>query len=801
MGGGDLIYSTHYLKNSKFETNTALVHMIEIENNNSLEHAFHQGINLFVGAGFSILAKDRAGKTLPLGRDLANELAEYFGKPKYFELPQLCSILTSTAEGPFYEYLTNRFTVEYVDPLYYSLQKINIKSVYTTNIDNLIFEIYKNVPGVFINNLGTDGKTTDPNSIDYLGLHGSIETTPHKFIFDVGSLATIFSDAPRIWGLLAQSLEQYPTVFVGYGFNDNSVLQTLLSQQTFTNARKDIWVVLRDEDQKYAEYYQSLGFHVIKADIKDFLKYLGTITSAGVKQNFDKDKYELLKPFLVPHNNHEVKVQRPIKEFFEGSSPFWCDILSGQICRTHHLANITNCIYERGKNTIIIGAPVSGKSTLLMQAAKECDGIGMKLFFNNLTQSRAKYIAKLIGKDKAVVFIDNLYDSIDAIKELEKDNIKIVSSDRSHYYGIISNLLDEEKYTVYNVTALSDQDLQSIFKSVPESIRGNSLVKEAEGTKYDKDTLFEFVSRNVNKRNVKERYTMALRELETEDQYLAEFLVLCAYMHSCHVPLPFEVAYDYFDNFNAEAVFSMKEDASDIIKDYIPEDDSYENMNYYYPRSRYIADVIVDACSSSLLSRVLNGVLDKVPYPHICDYKIFHKYAFDKNVTLKAFTNWRDGKAFYEKAFIYDNRNPYVLQQGALYLSQKRKFDDAFSWIDRAISMTDDKYFSIRNSHAVILFNANIEKNDGNVREQLDKSMLILEKCMNADLRKRFHARIYASQAIQYYGKFNDEKAVCYLKTAHNWLDKIVKSNTWDDESEKALAKLNEMIIQLGITV
>ena len=801
MGGGDLIYSTHYLKDSKFETNTALLHMIEIENNNSLEHAFHQGINLFVGAGFSILAKDRAGKTLPLGRDLANELAEHFGKPKYFELPQLCSILTSTAEGPFYEYLTNRFTVEYVDPLYYSLQKINIKSVYTTNIDNLIFEIYKNVPGVFINNLGTDGKTTDPNSIDYLGLHGSIETTPHKFIFDVGSLATIFSDAPRIWSLLAQSLEQYPTVFVGYGFNDNSVLQTLLSQQTFTNARKDIWVVLRDKDQKYAEYYQSLGFHVIKADIKDFLKYLGTITSAGVKQNFDKDKYELLKPFLVPHNNHEVKVQRPIKEFFEGSSPFWCDILSGQICRTHHLANITNCIYERGKNTIIIGAPVSGKSTLLMQAAKECDGIGMKLFFNNLTQSRAKYIAKLIGKDKAVVFIDNLYDSIDAIKELEKDNIKIVSSDRSHYYGIISNLLDEEKYTVYNVTALSDQDLQSIFKSVPESIRGNSLVKEAEGTKYDKDTLFEFVSRNVNKRNVKERYTMALRELETEDQDLAEFLVLCAYMHSCHVPLPFEVAYDYFDNFNAEAVFSMKEDASDIIKDYIPEDDSYENMNYYYPRSRYIADVIVDACSRSLLSRVLNGVLDKVPYPHICDYKIFHKYAFDKNVTLKAFTNWRDGKAFYEKAFIYDNRNPYVLQQGALYLSQKRKFDDAFSWIDRAISMTDDKYFSIRNSHAVILFNANIEKNDGNVREQLDKSMLILEKCMNADLRKRFHARIYASQAIQYYGRFNDEKAVCYLKTAHNWLDKIVKSNTWDDESEKALAKLNEMIMQLGITV
>ena len=102
--------------------------MIEIENQNSLEHAFHQGINLFVGAGFSILAKDKTGKALPLGNKLADELAEYFGKPKYYQLPQLCSILTSTVEGPFYDYLTNRFTVEYVDPLYYNLQNINIKS-------------------------------------------------------------------------------------------------------------------------------------------------------------------------------------------------------------------------------------------------------------------------------------------------------------------------------------------------------------------------------------------------------------------------------------------------------------------------------------------------------------------------------------------------------------------------------------------------------------------------------------------------------------------------------------------------
>ena len=789
-GLGKLFYSDNH-----FTT------MIKIEKQNLLEHFFHNGINLFVGAGFSVLAKDKSGKNLPTGLDLAKELASLFGKPNHFSLPQLCSILTSTVENQFYEYLTNRFSVAYVDPLYFNLRNINVKNVFTTNIDNLIYEIYKDVPGVFLNNLGTDGKTTDENGINYLGLHGSVVNIPHKYIFDVASLATVFGDAPRIWSLLAQSLEQHPTVFIGYGFNDNGVLQTLLSQQTFTNARKDIWVVLRAEDRIYAEYYRSLGFHIIEADVESFLEYLSSIKGSGAKLNFDKGRLELLKPYLIPHNNHEVGVQRPIIEFFKGASPQWCDILSGQICKTHHFSNIMNCIYEKKKNTIIIGAPVTGKTTLLLQSAKEFDGAELKLYFEVLSKERAEYIVKLIDKDAAVIFVDNLYDSIDAIKVLERDNIKIVSSDRSHYYGIISNLIDESKYSVYNVTALSDQDLQSIYKSVPDSIRRGNLVKENEDTKYDKDSLYEFVARNVTCQNVKDRYTKAIQELENTDSELAEFMVLCAYMHACHVPLSFEVAYDYFDNFDANSIFSMRVDSAGIIKDYIPEDGLYKDMDYYYPRSRFIADVIIEACSGKLLAKVLNGVLDKVPYPHICYYKVFHKYAFDKNMAIRAFPRWQDGKAFYEKAFLYDNRNPYVLQQGALYLSQKNNHEDAFVWIDRAISLTDDKHFSIRNSHAVILFRANIDKTDSSVRVQLDKSMQILERCINADSRKRFHARIYASQAKEYYRKYNDAKAISYIKTALTWLESIVKTSSWDDESKQALAELKEMVQILGIKI
>lgn len=774
--------------------------MIQIENQNSFEHALCNGVNLFVGAGFSVLAKDKLGRYLPVGQKLRDELAAHFNKPQRYELPVLCTIINSTEEQNLTKYLTNRFTVGIVDPLYFNLRNVKFKGIYTTNIDNLIYEVYKDVSGVFINNLETDGKTTDENGIDYLGLHGSVVSQSPKYIFDVGSLATIFNNAPRIWHMLAQSLEQYPTIFVGYGFGDNSVMQTLLSQQTFAGIRKDMWVVLRKEDQEFVDYYRSLGFHIIKSDVKGLLEFLGTIKGKGRSSSYDNDKYFYLRNYLVPHNLSEVKIQRPIKDFFEGGTPMWCDILSGQICKTHYLSSIMNSIYEEGKNTVIIGAPVTGKTTLLMQAAKVCEGMGVKLYFESITQNRAEYIAKMIGDDKAVIFIDNLYDSVEAIQIFEKhSNIKLVCCERSHYFGIISNLIDEEKYNVYNVSSLTDADFQNIFRSVPESLRKGITYQKKIDDIEEKDTLFEFVCKHVTSQNVKERYTRALKELESQDKELAEFLILCAYMHSCHVPLSFEVAYDYFDSFDVDSIFSLREDASDIIKDYIPKDGDYADMDYYYPRSRYIAEVIIEASSRQLLANVLNGVLERVSYMHICDYRIFRRHAFDKNIVLRAFKKWSEGKRFYETAFLYDNKNPYVLQQGALYLSQKEKYEEAFVWIDRAISMTDDKYFSIRNSHAIILFNANIEKMGGDVRGQLDRSMSILERCMNADSRKRFHALVYTDQAIRYFEKFHDEKARGYLITAHGWLQQVIRKRYWEDDCRTILRRLKLVMAENGL--
>lgn len=769
--------------------------MLNIGHKNLFEQALVGGFNLFVGAGFSIYAKDQFDRPLPVGFQLRDELAEYFGKPKNFLLPQLASIINAADGLRLQKYLTERFQVKDYDPRYSNLCQLNIKNIYTTNIDNLLPKVIHDVGQKSFNNLISNGPAVEDNVINYMPLHGYVDNPNHEYVFDVSALANIHHNAPRIWGYLAQAVETYPTIFVGYSFNDSSVIQTITSQQTFRNAQKQMWILLRKEDLIYKEYYEAFGFHIIEGDLDEWLNYIVQFTPARKsRKQIDDERITLLKPYSIPLNEQDLTAQRPIKDFFLGSSPWWCDILNNQIYRTHYYAQIQDMIFDHSKkNIIIIGAPVSGKTTLLMQIAFSIQYNGIKLFFTQLSKERAEFIAKIIGTDNALIFLDNVADNVDAINVLKRNNIKIVGADRSHNFSIISHLIDESEYSIVNVTQLNNQDLQGVYRSLPTAVRVDELRLEETLAVYGRDSIFEFVLRNVTVPTIRDRYKKAIVKIEKDDPLLAEFMVLCAYVHRCHIPLSFEMAYDYFSgvysSVNYSDIFELKDDSLDIIKDYIPipSDRLYAKMDYYYPRSQYAAEVIIDSCSSVLLREVLVNFIQNIDSYKVCNYRTFRKYAFDKVITAKAFANWEEGKQFYEEVFLYDNKNPYVLQQGALYLAQKHKYDIAFNWIDKAITMTNDTYFSIRNSHAIILFSANIEKSDENARVGIEHSMEILERCMSHDSRKRFHAITYGRQAVQYNEKYKDALGEKYLNQAKEWLKKEKLTNKWDYELDKAL--------------
>lgn len=123
-------------------------------------------------------------------------------------------------------------------------------------------------------------------------------------------------------------------------------------------------------------------------------------------------------------------------------------------------------------------------------------------------------------------------------------------------------------------------------------------------------------------------------------------------------------------------------------------------------------------------------------------------------------------------------------------MSSKKQYNLAFEWIDRAKIMTNNKYFSIRNSHAIILFEANYEIPLTPESEKiLDESMEILHNCYKDDQRKTFHAITFADQAIRYFYKENSAKTKHYLEISQKWLNEEISSNKWSYGLKRQLQK------------
>lgn len=765
---------------------------MRIDYKETLVQAMKTGINLFVGAGFSIYAKDSKGEPLPVGSSLIKELHQNVG-PGLKDLSRYCSVMERKDRTALYSYLTERFHVASYDDCYLNLNLINLKGIYTTNIDDLIPQIIEKNHEKYINEQNVNGDCANEQGINYLPLHGYIKYPENGYVFSVEKIASIYNQAPRIWSYLSSAIEKFPTLFIGYGLNDTGVIESIMSQQTFKNAQKAMWIMLYDPSQDDIEYFEGIGFNIIIADTKEFLNEIPQIGDLTPKQASRSKSLEMLFPSNnIPKDSRGLS-QRPIEEFYRGLPPNWADILRNVIYKTSFFKEIENSVYSK-KHTIIIGAPISGKTTLAMQVGVFVDFDGTKLMFNDLTVNRAEYIAKIVGIQKVLIIVENFSDDIDAFMVLKSlPNAKVIGVDRSHYFSIISHKLSQKEFDIINVTELKEQDIQGIIDAIPEGIRRSE--KEIKRNRYNSDnSIFEFVIRHVKGQTIKTRYRDFIKKLEMENPVLEEFLVLCAYMHVSRVPLSMEVAFSYFDDMPYKDVIEMRKQLSDFLQEDNEEELATNNIDGYRPRSSIVADAILEYSSKTMLANVVWKVLRNVNYVSICNYRKFRRWAFDKALMMKAFSNWRDGKDFYEEAFLYDNRNPYVLQQGALYLSAMKKYRDAFDWIDKAKTMTNDKQFSIRNSHAIILFDANYEIMTREAENQMDKSMEILHKCYKDDMRRTFHAKTYADQALRYFGKYHNDKAKAYLEQSKVWLQDELKENSWEYELKLLSIKIDETI-------
>lgn len=761
---------------------------LNIEHEDTLVHHLRNKVNLFLGAGFSVLATDSSKRSLPLGKDLAAELRRHFSLEALagLDLPKLCTVISARDHEGLRSYLTSRFTIETFDAKYRALERLPIDTIFSTNVDDLPHRIFEYSRSRYLNDLDFNGPVfKSKTAIEFVPLHGSI-LNPHRPLrFGALDIATAFGSDPDRWRVLQNRLLRAPTVFWGYSLEDASTLEALAPYAAGSD-RNGAWILVHPSvGAETAEYFRALNLHIIVGETSELLEFiektaLDVTTPAGTSQLDERQRFPneaLPQPGRVP--------QRPIEEFFRGSAPMWSDVFSGLIPPTSHFARVRDALYAR-RHAVVTGVPACGKTTLLMQLASTLEADGFKLMLDGLSVNRAKWITRTLAGRSAFVFVDNYTDDADAFSVLVgAPNVIAVGADRDYNVSLTINRLDRDRILFFDVTELSPTDLQACRDAIPTAIRRQKMVRP-EVTEGVRPSLFEFIQANTFGPKLRERFEEALRTLRRDSPQVADLLLMVAYVHSCRTPVSMDIALGYCHplGLSYQGVYELLSQVSAIITEYHGQL-ADEEQDYFAARSILAADAVMSASPSGALRHLLATFHENVSPYRIPHYQTFSRRAYDAALIRRAFASVEDGCEFYDRLYAREP-SPYLLQQKALFLSARNRHQEAFQAIDRAKAEASGWNWTVRNSHAVILFRANIEfaGDMPEVRSQLDRSMQTLSECYGSDRRKAIHAMTFADQAVKYWDVYRDKTARDYLEKAQRWLSEQRKREPWLERIE-----------------
>lgn len=756
---------------------------ISIENELLFQEALKGGINLFTGSGFSSLAKDKQSVNLPSGDDLKNELCLKFELPKNLSLSQTSNILKNRDKEAFYRFLEDRFDVSDASVDVYSvISQLPIKSVFTTNIDDLLVKVYQRSNNKYLHDVTTHGASIRSNdTIDYIPLHGSISNGQRDYIFTPGEIASATYNQ-NTWSYLRILVQKNPTLFWGYSLNDAGVLETLFGAGSPHN-QLDKWILLREYDEASDMFFKSMGFKVIVADTQKLLRWLTTFVSSNtesVNRTLINDADIVFQREKIPNNTPDLP-RRSLKYFFMGDEPMWFDIYSNRIPKLSYVSKVLEAILGK-KHIILTGLPACGKTTIMMQAAVNSSFKGHKLICSLITRERAELIASRLLQDNALILIDNFTSDVEVISAfLTKPNVRLLLADRYYNFERVSHLIDKDKFEIIDCSELSEMDISIVSNSIPAEIKSRN---DSRFKQLTDPTLFDLVSLNINQPRVEERYRTFIDRLYKENQNLLELLVMTCYVNRCGTIVSLDMANYFFDNLidSTNDIYEMVSALGGILQDYTGPLIDNIDQDYFTPRSNIIAEAVLNQTPREIFAEVFDAFHKYVPKFSIIRYDIFKRSAYDSDFVKVAYSRWQEGRDFYER-ILEINDSPFIWQQGALYLGSKSKYDEAFTWIDKAQIRFHRTNFLIRNSYAIILFEANINNsNPSNIKNLLDESMDIIRDCYTNDKKKVYHCITYAKQAKRYFRIFQDAKAYEYMRVAYRWLQDEKAKNPWNRE-------------------
>lgn len=740
---------------------------IKIDQPNMFKEKILTGINLFTGAGFSKLP-DLEGRTLPDVSGLCKDICDNFGIESSFggDLERLANIVNLRAKKQLQDYLRGKYTVNSYNPLYDVLNKIKINSYITTNIDNIIQCVMDGSERYSLHDVVVYGASKrSKSSIPYIPLHGNVKDVNSHLYFGKNELANVDVDNRELFSTMHAKLLEAPTLFWGYGFHDNAVERVIV--KVLEERNHGVWVQCMPGSDSI-EYFRTLGCYVIEGTTHELLQWILENIPDPDKGEVTEDNLGSLKQYAIPTRNQLETVSW--QDYYVNGRTHWYCILSKYACETRNV----DLIYEASlahKNVIAIGISFSGKTTMLMQLA--CKMVGdIKLYLPSITVNEARRIVNTINGRKAIVFVDNCCDDAYVIKLfMETGNIRVIGFTNDYIFESAKHLFDGLSYKRIEVGELDLAEAQRIYEKIPSAVRCVPFTyKKNEEEKF---SMIEMLGQNVRGVLSEERIQNILNKIKKTAPDGFEVIALATYLVANKSALNMDVLCAYFDTTDYNRIKNIL----DTTKGYLSEVDvdicsDADDQDYYNVRSglfAYHAYKILQEKYKSAFGKVVRKFIQNVSPYRVYRHYVFKRSAYDARMFKLLFDD--TAHDLYDNIIAFDS-SAYSLQQRALYKAYLGDYSGAFADIDTAINESQNN-FSIKNSRAIILFEANKGKKSEVAEAGMSEAMDTLRRCYYNDKRKVYHAQKYAEFAVFLAREWNNDT---YLPQAKIWLEDIIAS-------------------------
>jgi len=701
---------------------------------------------LFLGAGFSLEAKNASGHSLPTAEGLSQILWQLIGYKEPYDGSDLATVFQAALGKCRHDTLRNllneTFTCREIPQWYQTLLNFWWHRIYTTNIDDLAEVVYRKTSALqrldVINGVGDDFRERDQflEALQCIKLNGTLDKAPLGITFSFRQYAQRGGQPDTWYDQFVRDYSTHVTIFVGTKLQEPLLWQAVEARgkkYKESENRPRSFMVCPHLSPVQIDSLSEFNVVGIQGTAKEFFEAISTAqgkvlsreeillkTNSGLQGMFNilqghisKPQRHSLEKFYQSFRSVTApeKIPSVRKLFLLGAEPQWPDIYNNldapRQFNEEVLKSIEGAIASGRPHLVAItGSAGSGKSTLLKRTALTLSTKGHLVFFTDSEELPAVHEfgrALDVLPQPSVIFFDNASLALailpDYLRELKSATCKhtlVIAGRTNRLAARLPSLKEQLDVAEHHIPDLTISDIDNLI----DLLNGHNLLgKLANKPRHVQRDLFSaYAHRQIlvamRSATQGEGFDDIIKDefMKTEPPSAA-LLYLCACLASdAGFTLSKQQLVAASDVEPSETLAFLVRNLRDLLIPTTPNNDRYS------ARHRLIAELIVSkfAPRSMLKTAYINllrALSHDMPFPVNRVSAAFRLYRrlINHSTTYQRFSSHLDeARSIYEAvASNFQRDHHFWLQYGSLEL-EYGELDTAANYIEQAYSYAPD---------------------------------------------------------------------------------------------------------------